>query len=89
MDELRRSSGELVGMMGGSAGPSPFFWFLVFFGFFILRGESGSLQAGSAVPGWLADGLASGGHVVALGSTLRPSCGLGVGVLPPSCPCWA
>jgi len=33
MDELRRSSGELVGMMGGSAGPSPLFlvFFVVFF----------------------------------------------------------
>jgi len=27
MDDLCRSSGELVGLMGGSAGPSPpFFW---------------------------------------------------------------
>jgi len=60
--------------MGGSAGPSPpFLDFRCFLGACLFGRESGYLLDGSAVPGLLADGLASGGHVVASGSTLRPS----------------
>jgi len=61
MDELRRSSGELVGMMGGSAGPSPLFWGFFLRGFFLSWVAQALCHDGSAVPGCLADGLVCGG----------------------------
>jgi len=91
MDELRRSSGELAGMMGGSAGPSP--PFLGFFSWVFSLGGGVALalfKMARPFPVALLMGWpVAEGHVVALRSTLRASFGLGMGAPPPSCPWWA